>query len=260
MRSPLPALIRGPLIVLFVFLVFVLLEETHRSILHLARASLAPWRLDWDRDFSALLVDRLCYALVLTLPAYLLFRRWLAPAVDFGARSLPDDWVRPADPDRSLETVACRKPWWRRGLATGALAGALLFAFVAGLHALLVYANLRSPSENGHAALARALLSSWQTVVLHLFFTAFVTACLEELFFRASLQAFLQMQGLSPAVAIGVPAVLFALVHPLNVGAVLLAIGLVFGFLFWRYGPGSAILAHTVYNALLLVAGSLAQE
>ena len=225
--------------IVFVGITFLLLEQTHQIARKSLQLILADWHLDWQRDPFALALDRVCYAIFITGAGWLVFRRWLV-----GPEPNADE--RPLVPSR-----------WRR-LAIGCATGVVLFAAVTAFHYWMASRGLRPVPHR--TALAAALDSDWRILLYHLIFTAAVTAALEELFFRGCLQHFLARQGAPTVIAIILPAVLFGLVHPPSVGPVLFVVGLGFGFLFWRYGPGSAILAHTVYNALLLIARFLFQE
>ncbi|MCR9143906.1 MAG: CPBP family intramembrane metalloprotease [bacterium] len=241
MRLNLSALGRALFAIGFVFVVFLLFEQTHRIALNAMRALLADWKLDWHRDPLAMALDRLCYGIFLSGAGWLLFRRLLP-----GARAMT------AASARRTEDSAMT------GLLVGALSGVMLFAAIAGMHQVLVYLKLQPTPQRG--ALSAALDAGPLIVLYHLIFTAAITAILEEVFFRGSLQAFLESRDLPPAIAIAFPALLFGMVHPVGVWPALLGVGLAFGFLFWRYGLGSAILAHAVYNALLLLSRFLFQE
>lgn len=238
----------------FVFVVFVLFEQTHRIALNALRIWTVDWNLDWHRDPLALALDRLCYGLFLSGAGWLLFRHLLAGA---GPADVPQESQENSQPEPRSESGS-RSAYRPAGWAVGSGTGLLLFAAIAGMHEILMTLGLQpSPQRSG---LAAALDSGWSIVVYHLIFTAVVTAALEEIFFRGGLQNFLETRGLPPTLAIGFPALLFGLVHPAGVWPALAGVGLVFGFLFWRYGLGSAILAHTVYNACLLLSRFVFQE
>jgi hypothetical protein len=269
-RSNLSAIGRIFFATAFVFVVFLLFEQTHQIASYKLRQALIAWDLDRHRDPLALALERACYAIFLSGAGWLLFRRLLPrqalrrgshptdadaqlPDSAEGAGNYADDV---AGPGRARAGTENRRG--ARALLVGCLAGLVLFLIVAGLHQALVRLGLQpTPQKTG---LAAALESSWSVLVYHLIFTAAVTAILEEIFFRGCLQAFLQSRNMPPIVAIGFPALLFGLVHPVGVWPTLFGVGLSFGFLFWRYGLGSAILAHTVYNALLLLSRFLFQE
>ncbi len=238
----------------FVFVVFVLFEQTHRVALNALRLLTVDWNLDWHRDPLALALDRLCYGLFLSGAGWLLFRHLLpapAPAGD------PQESTQTSESEPQSASTT-QPPSRAAGWAVGIVTGLLLFAVIAGMHEILLTLGLQpAPQRTG---LAAALDSGWRIIVYHLIFTAVVTAALEEIFFRGGLQSFLQTRGLPPVLAMGFPALLFGLVHPAGVWPALAGVGLVFGFLFWRYGLGSAILAHTVYNACLLLSRFVFQE
>lgn len=264
MRPRLPAIGRILFATAFVFVVFLLLEQTHRIALNAMRLAVADWNLDWQRNPLALALDRACYALFLSGAGWLLFRRWLIGSDPPGTAAVPAEHLAPdgsdipntASQSKASERSHEKSRW--PGLLVGAITGGLLFTAVAGFQHLMVLSGLQPTPHR--TALATAIDTGWHVLIYHLIFTAAITAALEEIFFRGCLQGFLIRQGLPPAIAIVFPAVLFGLVHPMAVWPVLFGVGLVFGFLFWRYGLGSAILAHAVYNALLLSARYLFQE
>lgn len=237
-------MLRSGLLVLVACCVWLLAHESYRIGAGWLRIVLADSGWNWHRDWPALLADRLCYGLLVTGAGWLLLRIWLAP---------PAGQPTPANALSTSGAGARTRAW-----AIGVAAGCGLFAGVWLLHQILV--GLSLAPQGTRPELSAALSQGWQQILLHLLFSAVFTAVLEELFFRGALQAWLHAHGVAPPVAIGTGAILFALVHPVAVWPVLCAVGVAFGFLFWRWGPGSTILAHAVYNALLILSRSLFQE
>ena len=221
---------------LFAGFTVLLLQQTNIAVQNSLRLFVP--QLDWQRDLLALSLDRLAYALVVCGTGWLLFRRWFVGAMPTRREAPPpgDRWV---------------------GLLVGALVGALLFLGIAAIGPLLEFYELVPAPRR--QSLGQALQNDTTTLVLHLLFTGCVTAALEEMFYRVSVQGFLHSHALPAWSAIVVTAALFALGHP-GVMPLLFVVGLAFGFLFWRYGPGSATLAHALYNSLLLLAHHLFQE
>lgn len=74
---------------------------------------------------------------------------------------------------------------------------------------------------------------------------------LEELLYRDGLQKHLAGHMGNHA-AIALSAAVFGLVHSWPAGIYVALCGLGFGVLYWRFGLISAILAHAVYNLILL--------
>ncbi|MBX7058439.1 MAG: CPBP family intramembrane metalloprotease [Leptospirales bacterium] len=138
---------------------------------------------------------------------------------------------------------------WRQAMAAlaAALALSALIFFEAyirrhfGWQPSTAAANrLRDLAQSGVGALHSILLAG-----------ILITPLLEEVFYRLLLQR--SLQASIGAWSILLPAGLFALAHPAAVWPELLGAGLCFGFLFWRYGPAATILAHALYNALVLI-------
>lgn len=138
-----------------------------------------------------------------------------------------------------------------RGLAFGLFGGCLLFGLM-----LAFDAYIRSP---GSPALSpdrlqmRSALERFDGLILYLPLSALITPLLEEIFYRGILIGFLRGQGLRPWFALLLPALCFAAAHPPATFPLLLGIGLVLGVLFWRYGLASAVVAHSTYNAGILL-------
>lgn len=88
--------------------------------------------------------------------------------------------------------------------------------------------------------------------ILTILVSGFLTPAAEELLYRAGLFQFLR-RSMSPVAATFLASFCFAIVHPMLTAPFMLVCGLAFTVLYWRYGLASSILAHVVYNLLILL-------
>ena len=189
------------------------------------------------------LLERGLYALVFGAMAYAWFA-WFLPRVFELEAGL---WRPEGEP-------AGRLLWGPapvRGLAWGVAVGLVLLA------AMPVYHHWIRPgfdtgTTTAPSDLARALTTP-AGLARALLLTGLVTPLLEEFFYRVILVGFCLRQNLTPLFSVSLGALIFAAVHPPEVRPLLLVIGLGLGVLFWRCGPGSAVLAHSIYNAGVLL-------
>lgn len=144
----------------------------------------------------------------------------------FTARRLALPIAKPITEGRHAESAA---------VAVGAGLGlyALLQAFLR-LTGLLT--GSEHPIVNGLTILVSGLL----------------TPMVEELLYRAGLFQFLRGTMPTPFALI-VSSFCFAIVHPIVSAPFILVCALIFGVLYWRYGLMASILAHVVYNLLILL-------
>ena len=99
----------------------------------------------------------------------------------------------------------------------------------------------------------RMLLQQDKSILYwHLLFSAFITAILEEFFYRGCLQNYLT-PIIGTLQAICLTALVFALVHP-KAGVFMIVPAIILGILFWKQGLSASIMAHTSYNGLILIA------
>ncbi|MCE9596876.1 MAG: CPBP family intramembrane metalloprotease [Spirochaetia bacterium] len=121
------------------------------------------------------------------------------------------------------------------------LAALCLYGVLRAFLMLVGAANtIERPGSSG-AALPFALLIS-----------GLLTPAAEELLYRAGLFQFLS-RSISRSMALILSTFCFAIVHPIASAPFMVLCGLVFGVLYWRYGLIPSILAHVVYNLLILL-------
>ncbi|MBL8022089.1 MAG: CPBP family intramembrane metalloprotease [Leptospirales bacterium] len=144
----------------------------------------------------------------------------------FAARRLAMPMANPIAEGRRLESAIA---------AVGAGLGLYLL-----LQAFLRFTGLFSGSERPIAKGLTILVSG------------LLTPMAEELLYRAGLFRFLR-STMPTAFALIVSSFCFAIVHPIVSAPFILVCGLTFGVLYWRYGLMASILAHVVYNLLILL-------
>ena len=136
------------------------------------------------------------------------------------------------------------------GIGGGALAFLIVFSLV--VYGEIFFGLEQKPEQFKNFPLREILQRDWSVFFWHLLCSALLTALLEEGYYRACLQNYLQ-HGLGPFLSISISAFVFALVHG-DVIYFMLLPAFVFSILFWKQGLLSAIVAHAVYNAFILTA------
>ncbi len=167
-----------------------------------------------------------------------------AVALLFGRFRFPGSWA-------ALGFRRVRARWWPIGVGAGLAAAALAWAVSAALERW----GTPVPPHPVESIVARAE-SAWDVVVVLAAVTVPV-AVGEEVFFRGFAYRLLRAR-FGVAVAIGVSALFFALVHGLDLGAWLpiLPVGIVFAVVVERSGSlGPAMVGHAVVNAVAVLSG-----
>ncbi len=189
---------------------------------------------------ALILADRLVYGLVFGLLAWFWFERFLP-------------WVFLFDSARGEPTAR----WWAgdstrsRVRAIGVAAGVGLVLFGAMfLYDFFLRPEFGPDADRPHI---RAGLSDARGLLFTLGVSALVTPVLEELFYRGILTRFLLARGLPAWSALLLQAICFGAAHPPEVWPLIAGIGLCSGVLFWRSGLVAAVVAHSVYNACILL-------
>lgn len=224
LRTPnLPELVRFALICASAVATFVALQALHlRAVAGAAAGDLLP----------AAWLGTLLYLLVLVLPGCLLLRL-LWPRLLLG--QVPADI---AFRDLVRQSFA-RRPRSSKTVLAGALLGGCALAAAAALHS--AWSGRTGPTEVGN----------WPELLV----VVSIRSVLEEFFYRSCLQHYLARAN--PTLGWLLQAILFALMHPVAVFAVLFLVGLALGGLYWRHGVLPAIVAHVSYNAALIALAGL---
>ena len=220
-----------------------LLYIVHSALFFELQNFLSSRMILWEEQQSSallLLQERLLYALVYMGGGWVFFYRKLraSPRPDFVLKLK----------DKKLSTALL----W--GLGGGALSFTLLLAFLSygGESGGVFDFNSRPEGFGKDLPLRVILQKDSSTLLWHLLFSALLTAIVEEGYYRACLQNYLQ-RGLTPFLSVSTSAFVFALAHG-NVFYFMLLPAFIFSILFWKQGLLSAIMAHAVYNALILSA------
>ena len=186
-----------------------------------------------------LLCERLLYAFVHLGGGWLFFYKLFAPAQPSLALKLKD---------KRMSTALL----W--ALAGGFAAFALVFLLTVYGGSIFGFEQKSGYLTDRHSPLREMLQRDSSLLLWHLLFSALLTAIIEETYYRACLQNYLQ-SGLGPFLSISISAFIFALAHG-EVIYFMLWPAFVFSILFWKQGLVSAIVAHTLYNALILLVTS----
>ena len=189
---------------------------------------------DWINNYSLLIVDRLIYAILVAGVGYFLYFTFFPvlllerPNREFG----PIQFFK-----RNRHIII--------SLIPGLISGILMF--------VLLYFYLEFFSKPVNTSPDSFQLEIPDKLFVFIIYTGIITPLLEEIFYRGVLQRFLLKFTDSVLIAIVIQALFFALAHNINAAPVMIPVGLVFGILYWRFGLASSILAHMVYNTLILL-------
>lgn len=204
------------------------------------------WSPEATRGTTAgLLLDRLLYALLFCGLGWLWLSRIL-PWFFLLEAGLTDD--APASGSGRSRYLWGAAPG--RALAVGLAGGCALLAGVWVYHQSFGATEPGLAPDRQRLSAALATREGWP---VYFVLSGLVTPLLEEFFYRGLLTGFLRRQGLRAWFALALPALCFAAAHPLDVAPLLGTIGLLFGVLFWRWGLASAVVAHSTYNAGILL-------
>ena len=194
---------------------------------------------DWQRRVPLLLLERSLCAIVYLGGGWFFFYRLLVPRNEERKKLFGRNKKKTSLPLALL---------W--GLSGGLLTFSLLFIFVGYGESLFGFGeDLEGQTRNFH--LKKAIEADPSLLLWHLLFSALLTALLEEGYYRACLQNYLE-GFLAPFFSVSISALVFALVHG-EVFYFMIPAALLFSLLYWKQGLPSAITAHTVYNALILL-------
>jgi len=195
----------------------------------------------WSAELWLLVLDRFLYATFFLFCSLILF--FLAK--NFILRS-PVKNNQPVPISSYHEaTIPCffQRMTIPTGLMAGFIgyAGLLLFTSITG--------TIQNSSESGY--IQQEIIRGESPPWIFLMLTGLLTPFLEEAYYRGILLPFL-LKFVSPVSAITFQALLFAFSHQLRALPFMLIIGVALGILCWRFGLGAAILAHSIYNSLIL--------
>ena len=185
------------------------------------------------------LFDRLVYGLFF-IPTAILFLFLILPR---------------SRPGRSSDTPPPRILWRNpehsrlRGCLIGLLTGLFFFGLV-----FIYTAWSDSGGESPKVSEFRQLMKQNPAgIFFYLLSGGILTPVLEEIYYRGIFQSYVSELLQTWRLALVIQAIWFGLAHSPAVLPYLTLLGLVFGILYWRYGLYSSILAHVVYNTLIIL-------
>ncbi len=225
--------------VLSVLCIFFFLQNLHAFLLPLLREALSPIKESSFFPLVLIAAERLLYACIYCGGAYLCFHKLLAHKLEC-RNSVLDH------PKRLRARLVSALSW--------AMAAAFLcFCCVIFLDYLdsHYFGSIFSWQEmRAQRNLEIALHRSRELFLWHILWSAFVTAALEEFFYRGCIQRWLQNR-ISPLPALLVSVCIFSFAHA-RFSWIMFAPALCFSLVFWRRGLLCAILTHAFYNSMIL--------
>ncbi len=216
-------------IILAPVLVFLSLRELHNASVSALLAE------GWMQNPAGVLLSGALYGLIFCAAGRLVFQ--------FLFKRFQQE-----DKSGPLKIVLLRPgPVWLH-IGMGLAAGLFLYGLI-GLKEHFFPAG----SESGFAANLRLALQKDSFLSVVWFFqTGLIVPIFEEFFYRATFQEYLEKHKFHGFLTVGLPALCFGLSHYYYVAPFIVFVGLVFGTMYRKGGLISGILAHSVYNLLIL--------
>ena len=228
-------------------LTFAALIHLSLQISYAEIASLYTKELNWTNNTLLFLFDRFLYAALFNVAAYF----FLFPLFQFflnQKNSSKKKWT--------LQLYLTLPSGEKRDLKTAIFAGSFLGIVL--FFSLLLFTNLSSGEKEpisfhyNDGKLQNEIRNRSNAPALFVGVSGVITPILEEIYYRGLLLSFLQ-GATAPYIAIFIQAAFFAISHPPAIFGFMFYVGSILGILCWRYGVVSSILAHTIYNSLILL-------
>ncbi len=253
--------------VLVALLATISLHFLYNSLSHFLRTNVDVTPLVWLSSPFFLFLDRSTYASVYVIGGAFLFYKVLPRLQISKYNSMPplsisSLYIPPQEKQKNTALFHRRSYRFLYSIFFACLLFSIIFLLDSFIKTFLPALAMKIRNETVlHTLLKKdSLVFFW-----HIVFSAWITALLEEFFYRACLQRYLTDALQNSCIylngkrgillSIFISSLAFAAVHPHSLGIMIIP-GIIFGILFWWGGLFSAFTAHGLYNSLILLVAS----